>query len=71
MKHPFAKMFSTALRESTPMNNLVLEEAERLREKGYSAVELHSVLTKLYKSRIDETEREILREAAEEFENYL
>lgn len=71
MTHPFAKMFTTALKESTPMNNLVLEEAERLKEKGYRPEEIHTVLTKLYKGRIDETEREILAEVVEEFENYL
>ncbi len=53
------------------MNNLVLEEALRLKSKGYRPQEIHAVLTKLHKGRIDDTEREILEEAVEEFENYI
>ena len=71
MTHPFVKMFTTALKESTPMDNLVLKEAERLKAKGYRPEEIHVVLLKLHKGRIDDEEREVLQEAVEEFESYL
>ncbi len=71
MTHPFAKMFIAALKDSTPMDNLVLEEALRLKDKGYRPEEIHTVLNKLHKGRIDDTEREMLEEAVEEFEKYI
>ena len=71
MTHPFAKMFTTALKDSTPMDNLVLKEALRLKDKGYRPEEIHTVLAKLHKGRIDDVEREILEEVVEEFENYI
>lgn len=71
MTHPFVKMFNSALKESTLADNLVLEEAERLKDKGYQPHEIHTLLTKLHKGQIDEIESEILREAAVEFEKYL
>lgn len=53
------------------MDNLVLEEAERLKAKGYRPLEIYGVLKKLHMGRIDDTESEILGDAVEEFENYL
>lgn len=66
-----AKMFTNALKESTVSDNLVLEEALKLKEKGYSPLEIYGVLKKLHMGRIDDTEAEILGEVVEEFENYI
>lgn len=71
MAHPFFKMFSTALRKSTPMDNEVLAEAEKLKEKGYSATEIHGVLVKFSQELIDDGESEIAAEALDEFSRYL
>ena len=60
-------MFYKALKSSTLDNNLVLEEAVKLREKGYSEAEITSVLTRLQKSLIDDTEAQIVQEALEDF----
>ncbi len=70
MAHPFTKMFDTALRGSTPLDNRVLTEAEKLFKKGYSAQEIYTVLVKLQKSLIDKTESEIVAEAVEEFSRH-
>lgn len=67
MSHPFTKMFENALRKSTPLDNLVLVEAEKLRDKGYSENEIYTVLVKLQKGLIDKDESEIVKEAVEEF----
>jgi hypothetical protein len=67
MRHPWGKMFDKALRKSTREDNLVLEKAEELCEKGYAATEIHDVLVRLQKSLVDEEEEAIVREAAEEF----
>jgi len=67
MSHPFEKMFDRAIKKSTPLENAVLAEAERLREKGYSPEEIMAVLRKLEKSLIDKGEAEIVGEAVEEF----
>ncbi len=71
MTHPFAKIFYTALKKSTPGENLVLEEAEALKKKGYTASEIHEVLTKMHAGLIDETEERIVKKAADEIERYL
>lgn len=71
MKHPFTKLLYTALKKSSVTDNVVLAEAEKLKEKGYSVIEIHSVLTKLGKGLIDKTENEIVAEAVEEFGRYL
>lgn len=47
MAHPFAQMFDKALRKSTEDDNLVLEEAEALRKKGYPVQEIYDVLKNL------------------------
>lgn len=67
MAHPFTKMFETALRKSSSLENVVLEEAETLKEKGYSVEEIYEVLTAFAKGRLDESEIEIIEEAVEEF----
>lgn len=67
MSHPFTKMFENALRKSTPLDNLVLVEAEKLRDKGYSENEIYTVLVKLQKGLIDKDESEVVAEAVEEF----
>lgn len=71
MAHPFEKMFDRAIKKSTPLENAVLAEAEKLREKGYSAEEIITVLRKLEKSLIDKDEAEIVGEAVEEFSRYV
>jgi DNA-binding ferritin-like protein len=64
-------MFDLALKKSTELDNQVLKEAEKLREKGYSPQEIYTVLVKLQKSLIDKEESEIVKEAVEEFEKYV
>ncbi len=64
-------MFDLALKKSTELDNQVLKEAEKLREKGYSPQEIYTVLVKLQKSLIDIGESEIVSEAVDEFERYV
>lgn len=64
-------MFENALKKSTALDNLVLVEAEKLREKGYSENEIYTVLVKLQKGLIDKEESEMVGEAVEEFEKYV
>ena len=71
MAHPFQKIFEKALRQSTQDVNLVLEEAESLRQKGYSPVEINDVLVHLRDALIPEKEVAILTQAVEEFDKYL
>lgn len=71
MAHPFTKMFDTALRGSTELDNRVLIEAEKLMKKGYSASEIYTVLVKLQKSLIDKGEAAIVAEAVEEFSRFV
>lgn len=65
MSHPFEKMFERALKSGSD-ENLVIKEAKKLLDKGYSPKEVCGVLLKLEKSLIDETEAEIIRDAREE-----
>lgn len=67
MAHPFTKMFDVALRKSTDIDNQVFKVAEGLRQKGYSDIEIATVLEKLEKSLIDQGEAAIVREALVEF----
>ena len=67
MTHPFEKMLMTALSKSTLENNQVSLEAERIREKGYQPAEIYAILVSLSKGLIDQTEAEIVKEAAEDF----
>lgn len=71
MAHPFEKMFDKALRKSTPEENLVLEEAEALRAKGYSVSEIYDVLLHLRGALVQDKDRAIVNEATEEFSRYL
>ena len=71
MAHPFEKMFEKVLKDSTEDENLVLEEAEALHKKGYSAQEIYDVLVHLRDSLIGDRDVEILSEATEEFSRYL
>lgn len=72
MAHPFLKMFDKALKKSTASRNLVSEKAEELKEKGYRTEEIHEVLLKLRGSLIEDADREVVREALEEFaEKYM
>lgn len=64
-------MFEKALKKSTPEDNLVLEEAEALRKKGYSVQEIYDVLDKLHRELIQDRDTEIVGEAVEEFSKYL
>ncbi len=71
MAHPFEKFFNDALGESTELDNLVLEKANDLLEKGYSGREIAHVLRQLAKGLIDPKEAAIVREAADEFAEFL
>lgn len=71
MAHPFVKIFDQALKKSSADDNQVLIEAEKIIKKGYSVTEVYGVLTKLQKSLIDQSEGEIVSEAAEEISRYL
>ena len=71
MAHPFQKMFETALERSTPEENEVLAEAEKLKEKGYSPEEIYSVLKKFRIGLIDDDESDIVSEAVVEFSRYV
>ena len=71
MKHPFYKILYKALGNSTADDNLVLKEAEKIREKGYSAEEIYGVLQKLREGLLDDADIEIVDEALEEFEGYV
>lgn len=66
MSHPFEKMFERALKNSSADENLVLDTAEKLIEKGYRAEEICGVLLKLEKSLVDDKDAEIVHEAREE-----
>lgn len=67
MAHPFARMFEKALKKSSLESNLVIVEAKKILEKGYRKEEILTVLQKLQKSLIDETEERIVEEAVEDF----
>jgi hypothetical protein len=71
MSHPFEKMFQAALRKSTPQENLVLEEAEMLRKKGYGVQEIYDVLAKLHRELLSARDVEMVGEAVEEFKTYI
>jgi hypothetical protein len=71
MSHPFEKMFYKALKKSSPENNEVLIEAEKLLEKGYAGEEIYKVLDKLHRSLIEQSDVAVLAEVVEEFENYV
>lgn len=70
MKHPFAGIFGRALRKSTPEQNMVLGEAERLKAKGYQVEEIYAVLAAMQKGLIEDADSAILAEAVEEFGRY-
>ena len=72
MAHPFAIMFDKALKKSLLSDeNLVLAEAEKLKDKGYSPTEIYGVLKKLQASLIQDDDIEEVGEALEEFSRYL
>jgi len=71
MAHPFSTMFEKALKKSTPEDNLVLEEAEALRKKGYSVQEIYEVLQKLERELVQDKDADIVGEAVEEFSKYI
>lgn len=71
MAHPFEKMFADALKVSTEFDNVVLEKAEDLHEKGYRGEEIAKVLQGYAKGLIDPAEAAIVKEAYEEFAHYL
>ncbi len=71
MSHPFEKMFIKALAQSRGDENHVLDEAEKLLEKGYAAHEIYEVLTKLKQALIIDAEEKIVAEAVEEFMQYV
>jgi len=71
MAHPFSVIFEKALKKSTPDDNMVLEEAEALRKKGYSVQEIYDVLTKLERALIQDKDAAIVREAAKEFSRHI
>ena len=63
MAHPFEKILLDALKRSTKFDNLVLEAAEDLIEKGYQREEISKVLKDLVMGLIDEEERAVVAEA--------
>ena len=63
MKHPFTKIFEKALKKSTKEENVVLLEAQKIIQKGYSKVEVARVLDTCIKGRLDDTEVAVLTEA--------
>jgi hypothetical protein len=67
MAHPFQKIFLRALAESTPTDNRLLHETEKLLEKGYSRHEVCGVLTRLEASLLDDTERSLCTEVCGEY----
>jgi hypothetical protein len=69
MAHPFEKMFERALKKCDGDFEIVLDEAVKLRDKGYSHTEILAVLTKLQKSLIDDKEAEIVGGAIDAFED--
>ena len=71
MSHPFSNMFEKALKKSTPEDNLVLEEAEMLRKRGYSPREIFDVLEKLHRELVSDADRAVVGEALEEFRTYV
>ena len=71
MVKSFYKMLYNALQDSTLENNLVLKEAEKIKDKGYSTEEIYGLLQRLQTGLIDEAETEIANEAAEEFSRHL
>ena len=71
MSHPFSKMFEKALKESTPEENLVFDEAEMLRKRGYSPLEIYEVLEKLHRELVSDADARIVGEALEEFRTYV
>ncbi len=71
MSHPFTRLFDTALNKSSLDNNLVLKEAEKIKEKGYRPEEILGVLNRLHEGLIDDGESEIVGEAVEEFSRYV
>ena len=70
MAHPFEKLFELALKKSTREENYVLNEAEKLKEKGYPVDEIYTVLKKLRNSLIQDADVEIVTEATEEFSRH-
>jgi len=71
MTHSFSTLLEKALKKSTPEDNLVLEEAESLRKKGYSVHEIYEVLQKLERELVQDKDADIVGEAAEEFSKYI
>lgn len=71
MAHPFEKLFSDALKQSTDFDNVVLERASDLHSKGYAGKEIAQVLKKFAGSLIDPQEAAVVREAYEEFASFL
>ncbi len=71
MSHPFSAMFERALKKNSPEKNLVLGEAESLRAKGYSVLEIFEVLQKLKRDLVGDRDIEIVSEAVEEFSRHI
>jgi hypothetical protein len=71
MAHPFEKILEKAIPRSRGDENLVLGEAERLKELGYKPEEIFAVLKKLKTSLINPADEAIVAEALEEFSRYI
>ena len=71
MGHPFEKILEKGIAKSHGDENHVLGEAERLMELGYAPAEIYSVLLKLKKSLITQTDEAIVAEAVTEFAQYV
>ena len=71
MSSPFYKMIYKQLGKSTVHDNLVLKEAEKIKDKGYSVEEINGILLKIREGLLDDDDIEIADEAIEEFSRYL
>jgi DNA-binding ferritin-like protein len=71
MAHPFAKIFERALKKSSPEENFITVEAEKILEKGYSPAEIYAVLKKLQGSLIADEDAAMVEEAIEELNEYF
>ncbi len=68
MAHPFLKIFDKALKKSLSGDNVVLTQAESLRDRGYAHNEILTVLSHLQKSLIGDAEAEVVQDAIDAFE---
>lgn len=69
-RHPFEKLFVSALKQSTPLDNQLTAAALELREKGYPLGEITDSLRKFARSLIADEDVLIANEALAEMESW-